>query len=106
VNSESKTALLTRLDNTFKFRNALNAGVVRARGGGKLEQAKKLNELSFLLGDDELKDTEGKKTRKFKDTLDTQTTNTVDLEDEKERIKKYMKMPQLIGEENIERLKK
>jgi hypothetical protein len=92
MNSERQTALLTKLDNTFKFRNALNAGVVRARGG-KLEQAKKLNELSFLLGDDGLKDTEGKKTRKFKDTLDTQTTNTVDLEDEKERIKKYMKMP-------------
>lgn len=83
----------------------MNAGTVRTRGG-KQEQAKKLNELSFLLGDDELKDTPEKKKKKFKDTLDTQTTNTVDLEDEKERIKKYMKMPQLIGEENIERLKK
>jgi len=106
MSSERKTALLAKLDNTFKFRNALNAGVVRARGGGKLDQAKKLNELSFLLGDDELKDPADKKKKKFRDTLDTQTTNTVDLEDEKERIKKYMKMPQLIGEENIERLKK
>ena len=68
--------------------------------------------MSVLLDLDDGKSKKSKKKKKSHRTgeLYSQPTisgsSTVDLEEEKERLKKYMKMPQLIGEENVERLKK